>query len=133
MVLYGVAEAVLQGQHGNLAKIVFRQLHFPIEDRQQVLVGHLFRVGIGPVAFQAQFVHVRLAQEVGIVAAVRFVAGSASQVRCRLMHMLLLEIFCPLGVARQAGGHGARLHEARRLARMGIVADRAILLRSRDA
>ena len=66
-----------------------------------------------------------------IVAAVRFVAGGAAQVGGRLVHVLLLEILGPLGVAGQARGHGAGLQEARRLPAVRIVADRAIVLRSR--
>ena len=61
----------------------------------------------------------------------RLVAGGASQVGGRLVHVLLLEILGSFGVAGQTRGHGAGLQEARRLAGVRVVADRAILLRSR--
>jgi hypothetical protein len=90
VVLRGVSQAVFQGQNGYFTEVVFRQFHLAIEDRDQVLAFHFLRTGVGPVALEAKRIHVRLAQQMRVVATVRLVAGGASQVRGRLMHVLLL-------------------------------------------
>src|SRR5271165_6647262 len=65
----------------------------------------------------------------GIVPAVRLVTSRAARFVRRRMQMGLLPLLGLVGMASQAGVHRIRLHKARRLSRMGVVASDTFALR----
>ena len=70
-------------------------------------------------------------QQLGIVAAVRLVAGGAALAERRLVQVRLLHLLRLLTVAGQAGVNRIGLQEARRLSGVRIVAGDAFALRAR--
>src|SRR5271165_6628085 len=64
-----------------------------------------------------------------IVAAVWLMTSRAARLVCGGMQMRLLSLVGLVGMAGQAGVHRIRLHKARRLSRMGIVASDTFALR----
>ena len=125
-------KSILNGQNDDLVLLVVirRQLDAAIEDGQDVLGFHFLRPRVRTVALQAQRASLR-AQQVLIVAAVRFVTGSTTQSKHRLMQMRLLKLVSLFAVACQASIDGIGLNETGRLAGMRIVAGNAFALRAR--
>src|SRR5439155_20660552 len=79
--------AELQRQNNNLVlrEIIIRKLHAAVENRERMLGFKFLGLRVRPVALQAESIGSLGAQQVIICAAVRFVAGGASLLKCRLM------------------------------------------------
>ena len=76
--IHRVPQVVLQEQYRNLLEIVFRQLDLAAEDRNQMFALQLLWLGVRTVALQAQLVGFGHAQQMLVVAAMRFVTYGAA-------------------------------------------------------
>src|SRR5664279_1529082 len=131
MLIRRVTHSIFQRQHRRCTEIIFRKLHPAVVYRVQVLGFQLLRSPIGTMTFEAKGVGFGYAQEVLIVAAVRFVAGRAALGKRRLMQVRLLHLLRLFTVAGEASRNRVRLQEARRSSGMRIVAGNAFALRAR--
>src|SRR5579863_1605592 len=107
MPLDRMARAILQGKNWNFFEVVFRQLYFAVEDRDERLAFHWLRFGrIRSVAFQAERVDIFYSQQVLVIAAVRLVAGGATFLEGWLvMNFFGFEHVRLIGMAGQANLH----------------------------
>ncbi len=77
VMLHRMSKPVLDRQDWNFGEVIFRQSHFPVEDRDQMLAFEFLRLGIRPVALQAKRIRIRRSQQVQIVIPVRVMADGA--------------------------------------------------------
>ena len=131
--VHGMSHAEFQWQDHDLilGEIVFRKLHAAIEDGHHVLGFQFFRLPIWTVAFQADRVRCRSAQQVIVVSAVRLVAGGATLGKSRLVVIRLLRQFGNIAVAAQTDVDRVSFRQARLVAGVWAMAVGAIARRSR--
>ena len=108
-----VTVAVLDGQQDHLSEVVFWQLDFTVENRDLVFGFEFLRVGIGPMALEAQLVRARGSQQVHIVATVWLVTGRATLHERRLVQVRFLHLIGLIAVAGQTGADRIGLQESR--------------------
>lgn len=127
---HGMAEPVFNRQPRNFREIVGRQFHLPIEDRYQLRIRDWCGLRLRTVALHAQRSGIRGPKDVLIVSTVRLMTGCASLLERRLVEIRLLVLFGLICMARQAGIHRIRLHEAGSLSGVRIVTGDALALRT---
>src|ERR1035437_7927168 len=112
VILYGMADAVLQRQARDLAEVVLGQLHFAVEDGDEVRALVPDRLGIGAMALQAQSVAFG-AEQMIVVTAMSLVTGRAALHEGGLMKVRFFHLVLLFAVATQTNVHRIRFRQAR--------------------
>ena len=108
-----MAQAILDGERRYLAEVPFRQCHAAIEDLDGVRVLDRRRLGIRPMALEAEGVDGFRAQQMVIFATVRLVTGGAALPEGRLVQIFLLVLLRLIAMATKADIDRVRLRKSR--------------------
>jgi hypothetical protein len=130
MALGRMTSSVFQWQdhHFILGKVVFRQFHASVEDRNQMFGFELLRLRLWPVALKAQRICLLGAQQMVIVPTVRLMTGCASLPKSWLMEMGFLELIGLIGMAGETRADRIRLQETRASSGVRVMASYALPL-----
>ena len=118
MLINGMPEAILDGQDGHEIEILARQPYLAVKDRHDLLALDFLRLRIRTMALKAEFVDVARTQQIGVIAAVRFVTGEAPLSENWLVRIFLFVLLRLVGVAGETYVYRIGFLEARRFTRV---------------
>lgn len=131
MTLDRVPSSIEQRKNRHTGKVVFRQFHLAIENRDQVFARKLRLFRVRTVTFQAQSVGRAGTQQMLVITAVRLVTGIAALDKYGLVMNFLLRQIGDVGVAAEADVYRIRFWQSRIGARVRIVTVGTVPGRSR--